>query len=47
VDAALRDPTRGGELEWFSWFFDQGLMSLDYAKRQLELFATKMMPEFQ
>ena len=33
--------------EWFGWFFDQGLMPWDEAKRQLELFATKVMPEFR
>jgi alkanesulfonate monooxygenase SsuD/methylene tetrahydromethanopterin reductase-like flavin-dependent oxidoreductase (luciferase family) len=36
-----------GELEWFSWFFDQGLMPLDEAKRQLELFATHIIPEYR
>jgi alkanesulfonate monooxygenase SsuD/methylene tetrahydromethanopterin reductase-like flavin-dependent oxidoreductase (luciferase family) len=34
-------------IEWFAWYFDQGLMPLDEAKRQLELFATKVMPEFK
>jgi alkanesulfonate monooxygenase SsuD/methylene tetrahydromethanopterin reductase-like flavin-dependent oxidoreductase (luciferase family) len=37
----------GGELEWLSWFFDQGLMPLDEAKRQLELFATHIIPMFK
>ena len=37
----------GGELEWFSWFFDQGLMPLDEAKRQIELFAEHIIPEFR
>ncbi len=37
----------GGELEWFGWFFDQGLLTLDDAKRQMELFATHIMPEFR
>ncbi|MQA85476.1 MAG: LLM class flavin-dependent oxidoreductase [Streptosporangiales bacterium] len=36
-----------GELEWFSWFFDQGLMPLDEAKRQIELFAEHIIPEFR
>ena len=36
-----------GELEWFSWFFDQGLLTLDEAKRQMELFAEHIMPEFR
>jgi alkanesulfonate monooxygenase SsuD/methylene tetrahydromethanopterin reductase-like flavin-dependent oxidoreductase (luciferase family) len=35
-----------GELEWFSWFFDQGLMPLSEAKRQLEIFAEHIIPEF-
>jgi alkanesulfonate monooxygenase SsuD/methylene tetrahydromethanopterin reductase-like flavin-dependent oxidoreductase (luciferase family) len=36
-----------GNPEWFAWYFDQGIMPLDEAKRQLELFATKVMPEFR
>jgi alkanesulfonate monooxygenase SsuD/methylene tetrahydromethanopterin reductase-like flavin-dependent oxidoreductase (luciferase family) len=36
-----------GNLEWFSWFFDQGLLSLDEAKRQIELFAEHIIPAFQ
>ena len=36
-----------GDLEWFGWFFDQGLLTLDEAKRQLELFAEHIMPEFR
>ena len=36
-----------GELEWFTWQFDQGLMSLDESLNQMEIFATKIMPEFQ
>lgn len=35
-----------GELEWFGWFFDQGLMPLDEQKRQIELFAEHIIPEF-
>jgi hypothetical protein len=34
-------------IEWFGWYFDQGLISWDEARRQLELFATKVMPEFK
>ncbi|MCW2898612.1 MAG: hypothetical protein JWO67_877 [Streptosporangiaceae bacterium] len=37
----------GGELEWFSWFFDQGIIPLDEAKRQLELFAEHIIPNFK
>jgi alkanesulfonate monooxygenase SsuD/methylene tetrahydromethanopterin reductase-like flavin-dependent oxidoreductase (luciferase family) len=36
-----------GNLEWFSWFFDQGLMSIDDAKRQMEQFAEHIIPEFK
>jgi alkanesulfonate monooxygenase SsuD/methylene tetrahydromethanopterin reductase-like flavin-dependent oxidoreductase (luciferase family) len=36
-----------GELEWFSWFFDQGLMPMDDARRQIELFAEHIIPAFQ
>ena len=36
-----------GELEWFGWFFDQGLLTLDEAKRQMELFAEHIMPAFR
>jgi alkanesulfonate monooxygenase SsuD/methylene tetrahydromethanopterin reductase-like flavin-dependent oxidoreductase (luciferase family) len=37
----------GGDLEWFSWFFDQGLMPMDEARRQIELFAEHIIPEFR
>ena len=36
----------GGKLEWFAWYFDQGLMSWDDARRQLEIFAEHIIPEF-
>jgi alkanesulfonate monooxygenase SsuD/methylene tetrahydromethanopterin reductase-like flavin-dependent oxidoreductase (luciferase family) len=36
-----------GELEWFSWFFDQGLMPIDDARRQIELFAEHIIPAFR
>ena len=36
-----------GELEWFGWFFDQGLLTLDEAKRQMELFAEHIMPDYR
>ena len=32
-------------LEWFGWYFDQGVMSWDEQRRQLDFFA-KVMPEF-
>lgn len=34
-------------LEWFGWYFDQGLMPLDEAKRQLELFGEHVIPAFK
>jgi alkanesulfonate monooxygenase SsuD/methylene tetrahydromethanopterin reductase-like flavin-dependent oxidoreductase (luciferase family) len=33
--------------EWFGWYLDQGLMSRDHIRRQIDLFATKIMPEFR
>jgi alkanesulfonate monooxygenase SsuD/methylene tetrahydromethanopterin reductase-like flavin-dependent oxidoreductase (luciferase family) len=36
-----------GNLEWLSWYFDQGLMGSDEAVRQLEMFAEHVMPEFK
>ena len=36
-----------GELEWFGWFFDQGMMSWEEQERQLELFAKHIIPEFK
>lgn len=35
-----------GTLDYFSWFFDQGLMSMDEARRQLELFGEHIIGEF-
>ncbi len=35
-----------GELEWFGWFFDQGLMSWEEQERQLEMFAKHIIPAF-
>jgi alkanesulfonate monooxygenase SsuD/methylene tetrahydromethanopterin reductase-like flavin-dependent oxidoreductase (luciferase family) len=37
---------QSGNLEWFAWYFDQGLMSWDDARRQIELFAEHIVPEF-
>jgi len=34
-------------IEWFGWYFDQGLLSLDEAKRQLEMFGEHIIPEFR
>jgi hypothetical protein len=37
-----------GDLEWLSWnFFCQGTTPRHVQDRQLELFATKVMPEFK
>lgn len=35
-----------GNLEYFSWYFDQGMMPLAEARRQLELFGEHIIPEF-
>lgn len=37
----------GGNLEWFAWYFDQGLMSWDETQRQLETFAEHVIPAFR
>ena len=36
-----------GELEWFTFQLDQGYMPIEEAMDQLEIFGTKIMPEFQ
>lgn len=36
-----------GELEWFGWFFDQGLMPWAEQERQVELFAKHIISEFK
>ena len=37
-----------GELDWFSWtFYAQGNVGVDEQKRQLELFADKVLPDFR
>ena len=36
-----------GELEWFGWFFDQGLMPFDEQKRQLEQFGEHIVRRFR
>lgn len=36
-----------GELEWFGWFFDQGLMPWSEQERQIVLFAKHIIPEFK
>ncbi len=47
VKRELEALRKNSNVEWFGWYFDQGLMSWDETKRQLELFATKVMPEFR
>jgi alkanesulfonate monooxygenase SsuD/methylene tetrahydromethanopterin reductase-like flavin-dependent oxidoreductase (luciferase family) len=37
----------GGKLDWFGWFFDQGLMPLDEQKRQLELYGEHVIKRFR
>ena len=36
-----------GELEWFGWFFDQGMMPWEEQERQLEMFAKHIIPAFK
>lgn len=38
---------QNSNVEWFGWFFDQGLMPWDEAKRQLEIFGKEILPEFK
>jgi alkanesulfonate monooxygenase SsuD/methylene tetrahydromethanopterin reductase-like flavin-dependent oxidoreductase (luciferase family) len=38
---------KNSNVEWFGWFFDQGLMPWDEAKRQLETFGKEILPEFK
>lgn len=47
IEALQKVHGTDGNLEWFSWFFDQGLLSLDEARRQMEMFAEHIIPEFQ
>jgi alkanesulfonate monooxygenase SsuD/methylene tetrahydromethanopterin reductase-like flavin-dependent oxidoreductase (luciferase family) len=37
----------GGELEWFGWFFDQGFMSWDETRRQIDFFVKEIVPHFR
>lgn len=47
IKRELDDLRKNTNVEWFGWYFDQGLMPWDECRRQLELFATKVMPEFK
>src|SRR5215831_14029031 len=48
IDALKRIYGDGnGNLEWFAWFFDQGMMSWDEEMRQMELFAEHVIPAFR
>jgi hypothetical protein len=42
IDSLVKDTNA----EWFGWYFDQGMMSWDETRRQLESFA-KIIPEFK
>ena len=37
----------GGELEWFGWFFDQGLFDYETAERQLEYFGKHVISRYK
>jgi len=47
VDDLVHLYGNGGELEWLGWFFDQGFLSRDEMRRQLDLFATHIIPRFK
>ena len=47
IEALQSRYRRGGELEWFSWDFDQGFMSWDETRWQFESFAKEMIPHFR
>ncbi len=38
---------KNSNVEWFGWFFDQGLMPWDETKRQLETFGKEVLPAFK
>jgi hypothetical protein len=44
---ALHQVYAGGDLEWFGWFFDQGLMPWGETERQMEFFAKHIISEFR
>jgi alkanesulfonate monooxygenase SsuD/methylene tetrahydromethanopterin reductase-like flavin-dependent oxidoreductase (luciferase family) len=44
---ALHRVYDSGELEWFGWFFDQGLMSWEETERQMEFFSKHILSEFR
>jgi alkanesulfonate monooxygenase SsuD/methylene tetrahydromethanopterin reductase-like flavin-dependent oxidoreductase (luciferase family) len=44
---ALHAVYGGGELEWFGWFFAQGLTSWKAAVRQIQFFAQHIIPRFR
>ena len=41
--AAIRDCGT----EWFFWYIEQGVMPWDEVQRQIDLFETHILPEFQ
>ena len=38
---------KNSNVEWFGWFFDQGLMPWDETRRQLETFGREVLPAFK
>jgi hypothetical protein len=44
---ALKRIGGDGELEWFTWFLDQGMMPEDEEMRQMELFAEHIIRNFR
>lgn len=46
IDDLISIHGQGGELETFCWLFDQGLMTMDEARRQMEAFAETILVEY-
>jgi alkanesulfonate monooxygenase SsuD/methylene tetrahydromethanopterin reductase-like flavin-dependent oxidoreductase (luciferase family) len=46
IKREMESMVKNTNLEWFGWYFDQGVMSWDEQRRQLDLFA-KVMPDFR
>jgi alkanesulfonate monooxygenase SsuD/methylene tetrahydromethanopterin reductase-like flavin-dependent oxidoreductase (luciferase family) len=47
VDDLVHLYGNGGELEWLGWFLDQGFLSRDEMRRQIDMFATHIIPRFK
>jgi alkanesulfonate monooxygenase SsuD/methylene tetrahydromethanopterin reductase-like flavin-dependent oxidoreductase (luciferase family) len=47
VKRQIDELRKNADPEWFGWYLDQGLMGRDEVRRSIELFATKVMPDFR